>query len=222
MDEKLGRAHSLFKMWCLASRKTASLRSFTKLLFNYKSKKSYPFSNVKGSDVALMLRWIVTMAVGFLNDNEGLSHEQQRVMTVILSTTRLAISFYKWLHQHGLFVGWSCGAVFYEKGQSMVNGYLWMAKWAFDNQMCLYGIKPKLHFLQHMLHEVKGQLDQQCNLISNPIMNDCSQNEDLIGRICKMSKKIDIRVMTKRSLEFYLVKASILLKRFEAEEKLSK
>ncbi len=215
VDDKLGRAHCLFRMWCLANRKSASLRSFTKLLFNYKNKKSYPFANVKGSDVNLILGWIATMAVGFLND--GVSNEQQQVMTVILSTTRLAISFYKWIHQHGLFVGWSCGAVFFEKGQSMVNGYLWLAKWAFDNQMCLYGVKPKLHFLQHMLQEVKGQLNESCCLISNPVMNDCSQNEDLIGRVCKMSRKIDIRVMTKRSLEFYLVKASILLKRFEAE-----
>ena len=72
-----------------------------------------------------------------------------------------------------------------------------------------------MHFFKHMLLEVKAQLDDNNRYVLNPVMNDCQQNEDLIGRLCKSSKKIDLRVMTKRVLEFYLVKAHILLKRFE-------
>ena len=66
-----------------------------------------------------------------------------------------------------------------------------------------------------MLLESKAQVDNNDRYAMNPVMNDCQQNEDLIGRLCKSSKKIDVRVMTKRVLEFYLVKAHILLKRFE-------
>ena len=154
------------------------------------------------------------MAVGFLNDDQ-LTAEQRQVMSIILSTTGVAISFYDWLNDHTLFGGPCCAAVFYERGQSLINGFVWLADWAFKNSMCLYGIKPKMHFFKHMLLEVKAQLDDNNRYVLNPVMNDCQQNEDLIGRLCKSSKKIDLRVMTKRVLEFYLVKAHILLKRFE-------
>ena len=153
------------------------------------------------------------MAVGFLNDG-SLTQEQTQVMSIILSTTRVAISFYDWMNDHALFAGHSCGAVFYERGQSLINGFVWLADWAFKNSLCLYGLKPKIHFLKHMLLEVKVQLEKNDDNIMNPIMNDCQQNEDFLGRLCKSSKKIDLRVMTQRTLEFYLVKAHILLKRF--------
>ena len=216
INQKLESAHMSFKLWCSATRRTASLRSFTTALFKYPNSKAYPypFANVKGSDCTLLLKWEQTMAVGFLNDDQ-LNAEQRRVMSIILSTLSVAISLYDWLNDHTLFGGPCCAAVFYERGQSLINGYVWLADWAFKNTMCLYGIKPKMHFFKHMLLESKAQVDNNDRYAMNPVMNDCQQNEDLIGRLCKSSKKIDVRVMTKRVLEFYLVKAHILLKRFE-------
>ena len=214
INSKLESAHMTFKLWCSATKRTASLRSFTTSLFKYPNTKAYPYANVKGSDCTLLLKWQQTMAVGFLNDDQ-LTPEQRQVMSIILSTTRVAISFYDWMNDHPLFASSRCAAVFFERGQSLINGFLWLADWAFKNKMCLYGIKPKMHFLKHMLVEVKSQLDANDTYFLNPIMNDCQQNEDFIGRVCNTSKKIDLRVMTKRTLEFYLVKAHILLQRFE-------
>ena len=213
IGEKISSAYMSFKLWCSTTNNSPSLRSFSLALFKYTSSKSYPYANVKGSDVTLLLKWERTMAVGFLNDG-SLTQEQTQVMSIILSTTRVAISFYDWMNDHALFAGHSCGAVFYERGQSLINGFVWLADWAFKNSLCLYGLKPKIHFLKHMLLEVKVQLEKNDDNIMNPIMNDCQQNEDFLGRLCKSSKKIDLRVMTQRTLEFYLVKAHILLKRF--------
>ena len=209
---KLERAHGQFKLFLASVGKTASLRSFSTSLFQYKNKKSYPWSNVKGSDCTLLLKFVRVMTIALLNQVGG-DQERRKVLNVLLSTARLGISVYDHMNAHRLFMDWACGAVFYEKGQAFCNGYGWLACWAFEHQLCLFAIKPKLHFWSHVLADVKGQLDRRCVAIANPIMTDCQQNEDFIGRLCKLSMGIDNRVVFHRTLEFYLTKAAILLRR---------
>ena len=88
-----------------------------------------------------------------------------------------------------------------------------LAEMAFSRQLCLYGIKPKMHFKRHILEEIETQLSSQASLILNPLVWDCSQNEDFIGRMCRMGRKIDARVMGPRLLENFLIKAGILYNR---------
>jgi hypothetical protein len=47
----------------------------------------------------------------------------------------------------------------------------------------------------------------------SPVIYDCQQNEDLLGKICKLSRQIHSRVLMMRTLQFYLVKSAILCKR---------
>lgn len=61
--------------------------------------------------------------------------------------------------------------------------------------------------------EIYGQLQQGFAIILNPVIWDCCQHEDLIGRACKLGRQIDSRLLTQRVLEFYLIKAAVCLKR---------
>lgn len=211
VSEKLEVAYSHFKLWLSAANKWASLRSFTPQLFKYTNQKSYPWANVKGSDCALMLQWIATLTVGIMNDSPP--EWQVPVLQVILATTRMATSFYKHMCNHSMFQFRNCGAVLYERGQSFINGYMWLAKWAFENQHCLFSVKPKMHFLKHLLLEIKTQLDNGDALVANPLLFDCSQCEDLIGRTCRLGRRVDGRVISSRVLINFLIKVYLLAKR---------
>lgn len=64
--------------------------------------------------------------------------------------------------------------------------------------------------MKHLLQEVKAQIDSEQKLILNPLVFDCSQCEDLIGRICRLGRRVDGRVLSSRVLQNYLIKAGLL------------
>lgn len=209
---QLESAHGHFHLWQLANRKRASLRSFSKGLLCYKSAKSFPWFNVKGSDCFLLLKWIRTLVVGLLlNDCNDASH--LRPLRISLSTCEMAINFYDMVSHHNMFLSKHCAAKLIEKGRSFINGYVWLADFAFSMSWCLYALKPKLHFTRHLVLELEQQLHSGSELILSPLLWDCCQNEDFIGRTCRVARKIDERILCHRVLENYLIKAGILYDR---------
>ena len=48
-----------------------------------------------------------------------------------------------------------------------------------------------MHFYRHILLDIKQQLDNKCSAILSPVI-DCQQDEDQIGRLCKLSRQVDI------------------------------
>ena len=212
---KLNAAFGHFRLWLRNEGKTASLRSFTKAFFSYSNRQSFPWVNAKGSDVTLLLKWLAVTAVAAINRIED--PHRLEPLQVILSVARLAIDWFDLINSHGLWLRPSCGAVLYEKGRALVCGYGWLANYAFQHQECLYALKPKLHFQMHALMELRAQLDGRHQAILSPVIWDCQQNEDCIGRVSKLSRILDSRVVTTRVLESYLVKAGILLQRSQRQ-----
>lgn len=157
IEDKLECAHSHFKLWQIAEKKSASLRSFSKALFKYTSTKSFPWLNGKGSDVTLCLKWLSAATSGFLHQGVG-DAGKKKVMEIILSCSRTAVAFFDEMNNHGLFVNAGCAAKIYELGHSYLKGYNWLANFAFQSQLCLFSIKPKAHFYRHILLELREQL----------------------------------------------------------------
>lgn len=212
IDQLLASAHGHFHLWQLASHKHAALRSFTKHLFCYKNAGSFPWMNIKGSDCALVLLWLRTLVVGILGG--GVNQEyHRRPLEVILATCEVATDFYDMMVKHNMFVSRHCGATMVEKGPAFINGYCFLAQFSLTKKWCLFAVKPKAHFMRHMIQELESQLAQQNQLVLNPLIWDCSQNEDFLGRICRLARKIDARVLGPRLLTNYLIKAGILYDR---------
>lgn len=211
IDAKLTAAHNHFHLWQLATHKHAALRSFTKHLLCYKNAKSFPWFNCKGSDCALLVMWIHTLVCGILVG--GVPRDHQRPLEVIRDTAAVATDFYGIVVKHNMFLTRDCGSSLVEKGRSFINGYCFLAQLSFTFQWCLFAIKPKAHFFRHIVYELESQLARQNQLLLNPLLFDCSQNEDFIGRVCRMARKIDHRVMGVRVLTNYLIKAGLLYDR---------
>lgn len=168
--------------------------------------------NIKGSDCTLVLKFIPTAVTGFLN-GENLTPEQRRILSIIAHSARVAVRFFDVMYEHGIFLNPHCAQHLYELGTAFTNGFGLLAEYAMQNSQNLFGIKPKLHFGRHILLELKLQIDAQCDAIVSPVIYDCQQNEDLLGKICKLSRQIHSRVLMMRTLQFYLVKSAILCKR---------
>ena len=67
--------------------------------------------------------------------------------------------------------------------------------------------------MRFILSDFEEQLELGSELVMTPLLWDCNQNEDFVGRICRLGRQIDGRILTKRALQNYLIKAGILYKR---------
>lgn len=211
VKDKLIRAHGCFKLFLSSSSKSASLRSFTPSFFQYKNRRSYPWVNAKGSDVTLLMKWFCPLLVSAINLNSD--PERVEPLNLMLSTARLGVKWFDLIYKHNIFLSRSCGATLYEVGKSFLKGYTLLVGYAFDQEECLFGVKPKLHFQAHTLLELRLQLSRGDQNIISPILWDCQQNEDYIGRFSRMSRKHDLRVMSGRVLELWLIKSAVLERR---------
>ena len=208
---KIDAAWNSFSLWQLGTGKKASLRSFSKALFNYTSKISYPWINAKGSDVTLCLKWLQTVLWGFSQTCDD--DEQTFVLNTMLSTCKLAIAFFDIMNDHRLWMNTGCAANLYDVGHGFMVGYVWLAGFAYRKQLCLFSIKPKAHFFRHILLSLRHQLEANAQVVLNPLAFNTEQNEDMIGKIASLVIKLNSRYSTQRVLEFWMVKACVLYKR---------
>ena len=198
---RLAAAHSHFKMWQRTVQKSAALRSFTMQLMQYVNLQSYPWANVKGSDATLCMRWLQVAIAGKLNLQDE-NPARTEALKTMLSVARLGNRFFSLAYSHGVWLPRPCAQELYRTGRAFVVGYGKLATFAFKNRECLYSLKPKLHFHCHCLVDLRRQLESEAYLCLNPAIFDCQQNEDIIGRVSKLARATDIRVlMTGRVLE---------------------
>ena len=79
----------------------------------------------------------------------------------------------------------------------------------------LYCLRPKIHFFHHCLYDVDKQLRSNCQWVVNPNLWGCEMNEDYIGRISRMSRRVSPKIATQRTIDRYLVAAKLLFKKFQ-------
>ena len=186
----------------------AALRSFSTALFNYKNASSYVWANVKGSDVMLLCKWMQQLQLVFRWKRTIVSERKSW-----WSSSRhhgWPHNFWSYSTPTGFFLTRPCGAN-YMRRSGLSSRYTFLASYSMNAGLCLYSVKPKMHFQKHILLEVYAT--PECvQAFVNPVIWDCSQNEDLIGKFCKLGRQVDTRVLTQRTFEFFLIKAAMLLK----------
>ena len=214
-DICLTRAHSYFAMYCLANHKSPSLRKFSRALFAWTNNSTYPWANVKGSDSALLVAWLVCMLRMAIRDG-SLSGRQLHLAHVMLEVGESAIAFYDHLFGHGLLLVRGCVVKLVESGNKFIKGYGYLAHCNISDNFCAWAMIPKLHSFRHILFEMEQFLasDAATNArFPSPLVWSCESNEDLVGRAARLSRRCGPTYVTRRVLELFLIKARIVWRR---------
>lgn len=67
IDDRLARAHAQFKLWALTEHYSPALRSFAKRFMNAPTSADSAWSNSKGSDTIILLKWLHFLLAMVLN-----------------------------------------------------------------------------------------------------------------------------------------------------------
>eukprot|EP00438_Fugacium_kawagutii_P013700 Skav233525 [mRNA] locus=scaffold2975:258320:260080:- [translate_table: standard] len=210
IDARFVRAHSSFSLWCQVEHHSPGLRSFSKAFFNMKNLLSAPWASSKASDTRLLLSWLVW----FLRLNltnpfvPGHSHLLRNMLEVCENTLEINI-----MHHHGLFLERPCAMRLYVHIMTSLRGYTVLGRAALQYGIRSFIQKPKHHALHHIAYRLREQLLKGSTLIASPQMLACDVNEDFIGHISRLSRRVGFRLCDLRVFQRYFLKIAALLRR---------
>jgi hypothetical protein len=117
--------------------------------------------------------------------------------------------FFAELHEHGIFIPGPDARRLADAGLTFLK--LTQA----CTRICTYGTprlyrfkqQPKAHMLFHCLSTMMMQAES-CGFALNPLVECCQLPEDLIGKVCRLSRRVDARKVSLRTLQSVLVSAA--------------
>ena len=214
----LQRAHDHFAYFCQTTGRTAALRSFTKEFMNAPSFSKYPWCNCKASDTTILVEWIGVFAVACMQSPVDEVHLP--LLQGLRDAARCAGAWHKHVYSHGIFWNQHCAATFLEHFEGFLEAYHQLAWIALhDFQIPAFGMKPKAHLLKHVAVETDVWITSGLGRIPSPILFACDQNEDVVGKVSRLSRRVSARHTSQRVLDLYLIKCKILHNRFRRSKR---
>ena len=214
LDSRLDRAHKAFKLFCLGEGKTPSLRKFTRGNFHRTRATKYPFLGGKGADSIIALQFLEFYLKLQLFVRGPKQEPDREVMMAMLETAQGALNYVGVYHNHGLFLPRPCASFQLQCGYKLLRGYTYLAQRCLQEGRKLYALRPKLHYYHHFLYDLKTQLQRGDTAILNysSIFN-CESNEDFIGRVSRLSRRVSPKLGSRRTIDHYLLACKLLFKR---------
>ena len=209
---KLTNAHGAFRLYCVTFGKTAALRTFSRLLLMYPRYSAYPWANVKGSDCMILVGFLVVQCTGFERDPLDAAHLP--MLRTIRLTCEAARKVFYTLNSHNLWLQNLCAMSLHAEISRFIKGYVKLASECLNDPFNGFGIKPKLHLVKHEELEMGDALQNGHEIILSWNLWNCESNEDLIGRVCRLSRRLDSRRIGERVLGSCLLKSALLHRRF--------
>ena len=215
LEDRLQCAHGSFRLWAMANKKTPGLRSFSKAFFVMKSYADSPWSNSKGSDTVLLIQWLHWfVSLNLASSVDGFDLQRYgRMLRLFKNTAEQSFEVLGIVYSHGLWLSRTCAKHLYGRLFLLLRGYRALASEALQFRFNAWGLKPKGHALAHVAYEIREQLLAKHKWILNPLIWGCEQNEDTVGRVSRLARKVSTRTITKRVLDRYNLKKRALLKR---------
>ena len=210
--DRLTRAHTSFRLFCSAKKKHPSLRSFTKAFLNMKTLMSAPWTATKGADTMLMIRWLaffLKLVLG--NPPPNADVQLLGIMSRLCEATSAAMQT---MHVHGLWLERRCARRLYIEYMRMLRGYQLAGSRCLAFNYRAFIQKPKNHAAHHVAWSLRSQLLSGAPYVLNPEAYSCEQDEDFIGRVSRLSRKVSVRKQGSRLFERLFLKIYPVRKRW--------
>ena len=89
------------------------------------------------------------------------------------------------------------------EGRTFLQMYIGLASKCHETRRPLFPLVPKLHFFDHFM--VKLYWDGlRCGFSENPLQTACQLDEDIVGQVSRVSRRVSIRLTVLRTFQRYL------------------
>ena len=214
--DRLHRGYMLFKLWCLANSKTPSLKNFTKANLHMTG-SPFPYLGGKGSDTTLVLMFLQFFIPMCQREMKHPDHRD--ILGAVMQLTESLLNFISLQYSHDLWLPTKCAEFMYLEGLVALRAYNYAAQHGMDMGKPLFGLRPKFHSLAETVFETKQGVANGHPYILTPLTFSCEGNEDFIGRVARISRRVSSRTCTLRTLQRYGVAFHAKLRRLKQVKK---
>ena len=166
---------------------------------------------MKGSDKTLLTFWFLD-TIKLSVEHGGRGHP--RFESALLEKLESAKVVLEILHSHSLWLGRVCAQRVQHHLAVMVRGYKVLAREAKRLNVVSYGLKPKLHALDHIGKDLRKQLKDKAPLVLNPLAWSCEANESVAGHVSRLARRVDSRTCGTRVFDRLCIKVKGLLSKY--------
>ena len=197
-DDRFAWLTDEYHAWCRSVKKSSYVAKITPYLVSYGDGPGATGNWSKGSLTTNLAHFLVYLLGRLPNDQHGFL---QRCLEAMKQLNH-ALSF---LYNAPLFLEGAEAGYISSRGMAFVQTY---AALAYDNYRLnrahLFPLFPKLHAVHHIflcLHQ--EQANHRYAL--NPLSASCQLDEDTIGRVSRVSRRVSSRLVARRTLQRHLI-----------------
>ena len=192
-------------------RRHPTYESSRRTSYTTKTSKSFAFTASKGSDTILLLQWL-RLECGLAIQKHA-AHRRVDLLKAALQVTRASNLAFWMLYNHGLWIPRHCMCKLRDTLLRVVRGFGYLAQGCYQEKFAAYRCKSTLHSIHHFAVEIDIALQVQASCYPNPLLFDCSQSEDFVGRNARVARATHGKTTALRSLQRHLVKSRAMLRK---------
>lgn len=187
-----------YRAWCKDTSSQPHVTKITPSLISYGEKTGAAGAWRKGALTTNLMRWIVVLVSALSSDKGG-------YLSLCATAAVNLNEFFSCLHNAPLFLSGNEATYLAGKGMTFLKIYARLALDLFrEGRPHLFALYPKIHVIHHFLWDMRQEAGDH-NLSLHPLSAACQMDEDLVGRVSRLSRRVNIRAVIQRTLERYLI-----------------
>ena len=200
IPDRLASMNRHLKQYLKESRKQVHFKLLTRDLLGYNSERSFPAGHWnKAFDTPVLIEF-----VGWLVRQDIAIFRSERRLRIIASACDAMSRFMRSLLRAGLWMQKQQAAECGEDGLHFLLCYNKLAIISFNAGQCRYNMVPKLHCFHHLCLDLLHK-SVYLTFLLNPLSQCTFQDEDFVGRVSRLSRRVSPRLQCLRTIQRYLV-----------------
>ena len=188
------------KQFLKASGKQVHFKTITRDVLGFTSEGVYPAGHwSKAMDTPVLMEftsWIIQQRPNKLNESRDLQ--------IICSACEAMSDLMRALLKAGLWLNSNEAGMCSDCGLHFLACYSKLANLSYQRSSCRFNLVPKLHCFHHICMDLRSQA-RTSNFALNPLSQCTFQDEDFVGRVARISRRVSPRLQSLRTIQRYLV-----------------
>eukprot|EP00438_Fugacium_kawagutii_P012347 Skav221978 [mRNA] locus=scaffold195:1042561:1043835:+ [translate_table: standard] len=189
---------SHYHRWCRAVHSSSYVSKISAYLVSYNEGPGATGAWSKGSLTTNLAKWLVVLL-------GELGTDQHRFLPRCQESLRQLNAALSFLYNAPLFLEENECRYIVDRGMHFLQQYTSLAQECYNLRKAhLFPLYPKIHAVQHWWWTLQTQADT-IGYGVNPLCAACQMDEDTVGRLSRVSRRVSSRQVTLRTLQRHLV-----------------
>ncbi|CAE7484592.1 unnamed protein product [Symbiodinium sp. CCMP2592] len=183
--------------WCKTAKRQGYVTKIGPSMVNYGDSTGAVGGWHKGQLTTNLLLWLECL----FRSNANLNCSR---IEMALRGAACLNSMFRFLYDAGAFLSRTEAMYVSRRGLVFLRCYTELAQLYFREQKPnLYPLIPKMHSMDHIMIQVHCD-GERVGFAANPLSTGCQQDEDVVGRVSRVSRRVNIRQVIHRTFQRYL------------------